>query len=81
MEASNAIGRCGAILVVGCGGYAGWEENQFGLVGSYLGSQGRMAKCYRQIQKCMPNSVGGGTEPCRPGETGFVTLHLCPFEM
>ena len=32
-----------AILPVGCGSCAGWEENQFGVVGSYLGSQGRMA--------------------------------------
>ena len=40
-----------------------------------------MAECYQEIQKCMPIAVGGGAEPCRPGETRFVTLHLCPFGM
>ena len=34
-----------------------------------------------EIQKCMPIAVGGGAEPCGPGEAQFVTLHLCPFEM
>ena len=64
-----------------CGGCARWEEDQFGLVGSCLGSQGRMVKCYTQIQKCMPIAVGGGAEPCRLGETRFVTLHFRPFGM
>ena len=27
----------------------------------------------------MPIAVGGGAEPCRPGETRFVTVHLRPF--
>ena len=40
-----------------------------------------MAECYQEIQKCMPIVVGGGAETCRPGETRFVTLHLCPFGM
>ena len=29
----------------------------------------------------MPIAVGGGAEPCRLGETRFVTLHLHPFGM
>ena len=29
----------------------------------------------------MPIAVGGGAEPCRPGEARFVTLHLRPFGM
>ena len=40
-----------------------------------------MAECYQEIQKCVPIAVGGGAEPCRPGETLFVTLHLRPFGM
>ena len=33
------------------------EENQFGVVGSCLGSQGSMAECYQKIQKCVPIAV------------------------
>ena len=51
------------------------------LLGSCLGPQGRMAECYRQIQKCMSIAVGGGAEPCRAGETRFVTVLLHPFGM
>ena len=40
-----------------------------------------MAECYQEIQKCMPIAVGGGAEPCRPGEARFITLHLRPFGM
>ena len=24
-----SVGRCGAILPMGCGGYVGWEEDRF----------------------------------------------------
>ena len=40
-----------------------------------------MTECYQEIQKCVPVAVGGGAEPCRLGETRFVTLHLHPFGM
>ena len=66
---------------MGCGGCTRWEEDKFGLVGSYLGSQGQMAECYQQIQKYMPIAVGGGAEPCGIGETRFVILLLRPFGM
>ena len=28
-EAFDVVGRCGAILPMGCGGYVGWEEDRF----------------------------------------------------